>query len=140
MRVRQFDWDRDLEAVIDLWGTAGPGVQLSPSDEPEELKKKLERDPDLFLVAESESGQVIGSVLGGYDGRRGLVYHLAIEASHRRQGIGQTLMDDLEARLRDKGCYKSYLLVAPDNQAALDFYTEQGWEKMPHHIMGKVMR
>lgn len=140
MHVRQFDWDRDLSAVIRLWDTAGPGVQLSPSDEPDELKKKLERDPDLFLVAEDDDGQVIGSVLGGYDGRRGLVYHLAVEAPHRRQGIGRALMEALEARLREKGCYKSYLLVAPENQAALDFYNEQGWEKMPHHIMGKVMR
>jgi ribosomal protein S18 acetylase RimI-like enzyme len=140
MHVRQFDWDRDLKTVLALWGASGPGVQLSPSDEPEELRKKLERDPDLFLVAEDKGGQMIGAVLGGYDGRRGLVYHLAVETSHRRQGIGRMLMEALEERLKQKGCYKSYLLVAPDNDAALVFYNEQGWEEMPHHIMGKVMR
>jgi ribosomal protein S18 acetylase RimI-like enzyme len=140
MHVRQFEWERDLEAVLDLWRTAGPGVQLSPSDEPEAIRHKLERDPDLFLVAENEDGQVIGSVLGGYDGRRGIVYHLAVETALRRQGIGRALMEALEARLREKGCYKSYLLVAPDNVAALEFYNEQGWEEMPHHIMGKVIR
>ncbi|MGD8605442.1 MAG: hypothetical protein PVF49_12820, partial [Anaerolineales bacterium] len=67
MRVRLFEWDKDLEAVLDLWRTAGPGVQLSPSDEPQAILHKLERDPDLFLVAEDDHGQVVGSVLGGYD-------------------------------------------------------------------------
>ncbi|HET7011627.1 MAG TPA: hypothetical protein VFI11_12700, partial [Anaerolineales bacterium] len=75
MLLRTFVWD-DLEAVLDLWGSAGPGVHLGPSDRPLEIRKKIERDPDLFLVAEEE-GQIVGAVMGGFDGRRGLVYHLA---------------------------------------------------------------
>lgn len=140
MHIRSFDFQRDITVVRDLWKNAGPGVQLSPSDEPEEIRRKQARDPDLFLVAEGENGEIIGSVLGGYDGRRGLVYHLAVASAYRRQGIGDALMVELEARLRDKGCYKSYLLVAPDNQQAMDFYSHRGWETMEHRIMGKVLR
>ena len=42
--------------MLDLWSTAGPGIQLGRSDEPEEIRKKLARDPDLFLVAEDKAG------------------------------------------------------------------------------------
>jgi ribosomal protein S18 acetylase RimI-like enzyme len=139
MRIRLFEWEKDLQEVLNLWRNAGPGVQLSPSDEPEAILHKLERDPDLFLVAEEDRGRVVGTVLGGYDGRRGLVYHLAVNKDHRRRGIGEALMVELERKLKAKGCYKSYLLVAPDNADAIDFYNRRGWDTMVHRVMGKVL-
>jgi len=138
IRIREFDFPGDYEAVIELWQRAGPGIQLSVSDQPEEIQKKLTRDPDLFLVAE-ENGSLIGTVLGGFDGRRGMVYHLAVRPGLRRQGTGTALMEELEARLREKGCRKYYLLVTKDNQAALDFYASQGSEMMPLYVLGKVL-
>ncbi|MBK5108784.1 MAG: GNAT family N-acetyltransferase [Anaerolineales bacterium] len=45
-------------------------------------------DPDLFLVVEHR-GKIIGTVMGGYDGRRGFVYQLAVQEDYRRQGIGK---------------------------------------------------
>jgi ribosomal protein S18 acetylase RimI-like enzyme len=135
--VRQFDLERDYDAVIDLWSRSGPGVRLSRiSDRREEIAKKLVRDPDLFLVAEAE-GRMIGAVLGGYDGRRGMVYHLAVDDAYRRQGIGLALMRELEARLAAKGCVKYYLLVGADNGPARAFYEGFGFEEMPYLIMGK---
>jgi ribosomal protein S18 acetylase RimI-like enzyme len=136
MRIREFRYERDLEGVLDLWSTAGPGVQLSKSDQPDEIRKKIKRDPDLFIVAE-EGGKLIGAVLGGYDGRRGMIYHLAISRTHRRQGVGRALMEELERRLRSKGCLKYYLLVTKDNEEALRFYRDVGCEVMEMHIMGK---
>lgn len=138
MILRNFDIDGDLQAMLDLWSTAGDGVQLSPSDQPGEIRKKLQRDPDLFLVAE-ENGTIVGAVLGGFDGRRGMVYHLTVARHLRRKGIGKILMTELESRLRAKGCLKYYLLVTPDNDAAHEFYHELGWERMDLHVMGKVI-
>lgn len=138
MVIRGFELSRDLEAVLELWGSAGPGVQLGRSDTPEEIRKKLERDPDLFLVAE-ENGSLIGAVLGGYDGRRGIVYHLAVVPAWRGNSVGRLLMEELERRLKAKGCLKCYLLVTKDNPQALAFYERLGWEVMDLHLMGKVM-
>lgn len=107
------------------------GVRLGRSDTPEEIKKKLDRDPDLFLVAE-EDGQIVGTVIGGYDGRRGLLYHLAVAASFRGQGIGSRLMEEIESRLRAKGCLRCYLMVLADNDEALRYYENHGWENMQH--------
>ena len=48
-------------------------------------------------------------------------------------------MQELETRLRAKGCLKYYLLVTRDNQQAIDFYCQLGWEVMDLHVMGKVI-
>ena len=133
--VRTFRWD-DWPAVLALWQNAGPGVHLGRSDTPDEIRKKWEHDPDLFLVAE-ERGQVVGAVLGGYDGRRGIVYHLAVRPQRRLDGIGRALMVEMERRLAGKGCVKSYLLATPENQEAVAFYRRLGWQVMDMVLMGK---
>ena len=53
MQIRHFTMD-DYPVVMALWQRAGPGVTVRPSDRPEEIEKKLMRDPDLFLVAEEK--------------------------------------------------------------------------------------
>ena len=133
---REFIYPDDYPAVIQLWQNAGPGIHLRRSDQPDEIERKLRRDPDLFLVAEMD-GQMVGAVLGGFDGRRGFMYHLAVGESHRRQGIGLALMDELERRLRSKGCIRYYLLVTKDNESAMRFYETYGWQRMDLFTYGK---
>jgi ribosomal protein S18 acetylase RimI-like enzyme len=127
--LRQFIFPEDYEAVLTLWRNAGPGIQLRRSDDPDQLALKMQRDPDLFLLAEAD-GQIVGSVLGGFDGRRGMMYHLAVRQDLRCQGVGAMLMEALEERLRAKGCIRYYLLVTTDNQEAIQFYERRGWQRM----------
>ena len=136
IRIREFCFPDDYPVVRELWSSAGPGIHLRRSDEPEEIQKKLQRDPDLFLLAEDD-GKVMGSVIGGFDGRRGLVYHLAVTEDYRNQGVGALLMEELEKSLRAKVCIRIYLLVTRDNPEAIAFYEKHGWEKMDLHIYGK---
>jgi ribosomal protein S18 acetylase RimI-like enzyme len=134
--VRNFNYPDDYEEVYQLWSHAGDGIHLRISDEAEEIQKKLTRDPDLFLIAEND-GEIIGTVMGGFDGRRGMMYHLAVSASHRKQGIGGMLVTELEKRLREKGCVRYYLLVTRDNVEAIHFYEQRGWNSMNELILGK---
>ena len=136
MRIRDFKFPEDYQAIYDLWENAGSGIHLRRSDEPEEIAKKLLRDPDLFLVAEVDNS-IVGSVMGGFDGRRGMMYHMAVAAAYRRLGIGTALMEVLERRLKDKGCIRYYLLVAKDNTEAVRFYEHRGWELMDLFALGK---
>lgn len=136
MQLRTFRYPDDYQAVIELWNNAGPGLHVRRSDEPGEIQKKLARDPDLFLLAETD-GRVIGSVLGGFDGRRGLVYHLAVAPEYRQQGIASALMDELEQRLKQKGCIRSYLMVTFENIDAVRFYEKRGWELMSLYTYAK---
>jgi ribosomal protein S18 acetylase RimI-like enzyme len=136
--IRSFAYPDDYAVVFHLWSTAGAGVRVGDSDTSDEIRKILERDPDLFLLAEAE-GQIVGTVLGGFDGRRGLVYHLAVRQDYRNQGAASALMAELETRLRSKGCLKYYLLVTVENEEAIRFYEKHGCERMDLHIYGKKL-
>jgi ribosomal protein S18 acetylase RimI-like enzyme len=128
MDIRQFRMD-DYEDVVALWQRGGDGVHLRRSDARPEIAKKLQRDPDLFLLAE-ESGSLVGAVMGGFDGRRAMVYHLVTDPAWRQRGVATALMEELEARLRTKGCLKVYLLVLNENHEAQQYYLKRGWEDM----------
>lgn len=134
--IRPFSFPQDYPAVYHLWSEAGEGIHLGRSDQPEEIAKKLQRDADLFLVAEVQ-GKIVGAVLGGFDGRRGIMYHLAVALPYRKHGIGALLMEALEERLRSKGCLRYYLLVTPDNTEAIRFYEARQWERLNLLVYGK---
>jgi len=139
IQIRQFNFPADYQQVYELWCSIEKGVHVGRSDTPNEIEKKMARDPDLFLVAETQN-KIIGSVIGGYDGRRGLIYHLAVDQLFRGQGIGSRLMDEVESRLRAKGCLKCYLLVTHDNPEVEYYYQQRGWQHMDTiHLFGKEL-
>jgi ribosomal protein S18 acetylase RimI-like enzyme len=129
VHLREFSLD-DYDAVVGLWQQYPDELGIGRSDSREEIAKKIERDPDLFLVAE-EGGKLIGTVIGGFDGRRGLIYHLAVDRAHRGRGLGQMLMNQVETRLAAKGCIRAYLLVRPTNLGVIEYYKSLGWEALP---------
>ena len=73
MKIREFSIE-EFAALSQLWRRSG--FETRPGDSKEELRRKLKRDSDLFLVAEADS-KIVGSVMGAWDGRRGWIYHLA---------------------------------------------------------------
>ncbi len=136
VRIRTGRHPEDFDGVIALWRNAGPGIALGPSDEPGEIARKLTRDPDLYLVAASGT-RIVGAVLGGWDGRRGHVYHLAVSHGKRGQGVGRALLGELEERLRLKGCRRMNLLVAEAGREAIAFYEGLGWARNSATLMSK---
>lgn len=129
MNIREFCFPDDYDGALKLWGSMEVGVQVGRSDTPEEIQRKLQRDPDLFLIAEANN-LIIGTIIGGFDGRRGMVYHLAVQSNFREQGIGSLLLAEVEKRLKAKGCRKCYLLVTADNTDAAQFYEQRDWNEM----------
>jgi ribosomal protein S18 acetylase RimI-like enzyme len=132
----------DYEQVATIWHDAGPGLPARPSDERDQIALKLGRDPDLFLVAR-EGGPlstVVGCVLGGWDGRRAYVYHLAVAARWRRRGVASALMDQLEERFRAKGALKCKAEVYRTNEASIAFLRRRGWSVAePLYAVGKEL-
>jgi len=108
-----------------LWQRAG--LWMRPSDGPEATALKLERDPGLFLVARDGKGAIVGAVMGGWDGRRAYVYHLAVLPERLREGIGGLLMDELEERFRKLGAMKAKLQILTGNEASRAFFERRGY-------------
>jgi len=137
MKIREFKID-DYPTVRDLWQAAG--LILRPGDELEDVKLKLQRDPDLFLVTEQDD-EIVGSVMGGWDGRRGWIYHLAVKPEHQRHGIGAGLVREVEKRLVAKGAKKVNAQVYKLNERSSEFFKAIGYETQPDLIMiGKKLR
>jgi ribosomal protein S18 acetylase RimI-like enzyme len=98
----------------------------------------VERGPELFLVAE-EGGCIVGAVIGGWDGRRGYIYHLAVLPARRGQGIATELMAEIESRLRARGAIKVNLHVEPRNRGVVEFYERRGYAVGELMFMGKEL-
>jgi len=65
------------------------------------------------------------------------MYHLAVQAATRNWGIASKLVDEPEDRLREKGCFRTYLLVTPDNGEARAFYENRKWKLMDPLVYSK---
>ncbi|UYA59105.1 Acetyltransferase YpeA [Pectobacterium sp. F1-1] len=133
MEIRIFRQD-DFEAVITLWERCD---LLRPWNDPEmDIERKLNHDPDLFLVAEV-NGEIVGSVMGGYDGHRGAAYYLGVHPDFRGRGIANALISRLEKKLIARGCPKIHLMVREDNDAVIGMYEKLDYEMVDSVTLGK---
>jgi ribosomal protein S18 acetylase RimI-like enzyme len=136
MNIRAFA-DADEADVAALWGAIFPDRRAW--NQPRAyMARKRGTQPELFLVGE-HNGRVIGTVLAGYDGVRGWIYHLAVAPALRRQGHGAALMRAAEAALAERGCPKVNLQIVADNSAVVRFYERLGYAIEPRISMGKVL-
>lgn len=134
INIREFSFTDDYAHTINLWRSIERGMNVGRSDAPQEIQKKLERDPDLFLVAEVNN-EIVGTVIGAFDGRRGMIYHLAVGQNFRGRGIGALLLTEVENRLQAKGCLKCLLHVLDDNTEAIEFYKHRGWRHATEDVV-----
>lgn len=115
----------DHNAVLALW-QATEGIGLNESDTPEAIAAYLVRNPGFSLVAEIE-GVIVGALLGGHDGRRGYLHHLAVASLHRRRGLGRALVGESLARLHAQGITKCNIFLYANNAAGRAFWLREGW-------------
>jgi ribosomal protein S18 acetylase RimI-like enzyme len=126
MELRDLALD-DYAAAVALW-KASEGVGLSAADAQPAMARFLERNPGLSAAA-VEGDRLVGTLLCGHDGRRGLIHHLVVDAGHRRRGIGGALVRRALRGLRSVGIDKCHLLVFRDNQDGLHFWRRIGAEE-----------
>src|SRR5438093_3171698 len=115
---------RDVEQVLDLWRRAG--AEPSVTDAADALRRRLERDRDLFLLA-WDRGRLVGTLIGGWDGWRGHMYRLAVDPACRRRGIARRLVREVEARLRRRGAVRIDGIVVQRSRAGSAFWSELGY-------------
>ena len=116
--IRAFQ-EADRAAVIDLWHCCNLVV---PWNDPDlDISRKLHIRPEWFLVGTS-AGEVVATLMVGYEGHRGWLNYLAVEPGFRRRGIARLLVAHAEQLLREAGCPKICLQVRTENTAALEFY------------------
>ncbi|PQY66774.1 GNAT family acetyltransferase [Cronobacter sakazakii] len=133
MEIRVFR-QADFEEVITLWERCD--LLRSWNDPEMDIERKLNHDPDLFLVAEV-SGEIVGSIMGGYDGHRGSAYYLGVHPEFRGRGIANALLNRLEKKLIARGCPKINIQIREENDVVLGMYERLGYEHQDVISLGK---
>jgi ribosomal protein S18 acetylase RimI-like enzyme len=117
----------DHPAMIALLRRA-PGVSVRDADTPEGLARFLARNPGISVVAEVD-GRLVGCLMGGHDGRRGYLHHLAVDDLCRRRGIALALVERCLSALARQGIHKTHLDVYRNNATGNAFWEKAGWTR-----------
>ncbi|WP_326538564.1 GNAT family acetyltransferase [Pseudorhodoferax sp.] len=123
MHIRPYR-EADEAAVVALWQACG--LTRPWNDPHKDIARKLTVQRELFLVGELD-GQIVASVMAGFDGHRGWVNYLAVAPALQGRGHGAALMRQVEAQFLALGCPKVSLLVRSTNSAVLAFYRRLGY-------------
>lgn len=115
----------DVDPVRALWRRAGAAPVSTESAA--DVRGLLAHDPEALLVAESE-GEIVGSLIVGWNGWRGSFYRLAVDPPHRRRGLATALVQAGEERLRALGAHRLDAIVVTDEPDAMAFWAAAGYE------------
>jgi len=125
----------DYDPAIRLWSRV-EGIEIAEGDSREEIARYLAQNPDLSRVAE-DGDMIVGVALCGHDGRRGYIYHLAVDPPYQKRGLARRLVAECLDGLRRLGLQRALILVADDNPAGQTFWRRCGWEDVSGaQIMG----
>lgn len=133
MIIRPFE-PADQGAVIALWQACG--LTRPWNDPQQDIARKLGEQPELFLVG-AIGGQIVATVMAGFDGHRGWVNYLAVDPQQQKRGFGRALMREVEHRLIASGCPKLNLQVRAGNDPVLAFYARLGYRPDAVVSLGK---
>ena len=117
----------DIDSVLAVWAEARSAAAQT-HDDPEVVRRLLDRDPGALLVAES-GGKVVGVLIAGWDGWRGNVYRLAVLPAYRRQGIARQLVEAGHERLRAQGARRVTALVGGEEGGAHRLWRAVGYQR-----------
>ncbi|NIQ07232.1 MAG: GNAT family N-acetyltransferase [Candidatus Korarchaeota archaeon] len=125
MKIRELKM-KDYEQVYELWSAAG--IELKKSDERPGIQRMINRNPKTCLVG-VKNGEIVAAVLGGFDGRRGFIHHMAVKPSHQGEGLGSKLLKELLMRFKKQRVIKLHLFVQKENKEVIGFYKDHGFVK-----------
>ncbi len=111
--------ERDIESVLELWRVADATVSVT--DTSHDLRRTIGSGASSVILAQS-GGNIIGSIIGSFDGWRGNIYRLAVHPDFRRRGIARRLVSEAETCLKDQGARRVGAVVEQDHPWATGFW------------------
>ena len=118
----------DYDSLYELWNSTEQSRRaLNPVDDSREgIAKYLARNPNTCFAAVAGE-RIIGVILTGHDGRRGMIHHMCVHPDFRRMGIAGKLLAEAEKALKKEGIQKVFGLVFRDNDIANAFWENRGY-------------
>ena len=119
---------KDYDEIFELWNSTEQSRRaLNPVDDTREgIDRYLKRNPNTCFAAVTDD-KIVGVILTGHDGRRGIIHHMCVHPDYRRRGIAGQLVSLAEDALKKEGIQKVFGLVFKDNDPANIFWEQQGY-------------
>jgi ribosomal protein S18 acetylase RimI-like enzyme len=123
---------KDYDRILEIWKQTE--LSVGSSDTKKQVKRMIERNPRLCFVGKIDK-KIVGVVMGGFDGRRGYVHHLAVDPDYQNKGFGKLIMEELMERFKKLKIHKVHLFVEKRNEKVINFYNNLGWSLRDDLIM-----
>jgi len=117
----------DIPALLELWEVAAEN-DSRPTDSAAKVEALIARDAEACTVAVASDGQIVGSLVSGWDGWRAHLYRLAVHPDVRRQGLARRLLDHAESRLVALGASRIDAMVLEGNDLGQSLWKGSGYE------------
>ncbi|CAM5606537.1 GNAT family N-acetyltransferase [Streptomyces griseomycini] len=140
----------DVDTVLAFWKEAAEGASIS--DDRAGVERLVARDPEALLLAtgvprssgaeRGTHGDLVGTVIAGFDGWRCHLYRLAVHPDHRRQGIASALLAAAEERFVRLGGRRADAMVLQRNEGAhrawgaAGYVPEEQWRRWVKPLTG----
>ena len=118
----------DYDKVYQLWTSIKGMGMRSLDDSVDGIGKFLKRNPTTNFITQVEE-KIVGVILCGHDGRRGYIYHTAVNSDYRGNGIGKKLVNAAIEALRKEKINKVALVVFDSNDLGNAFWQSLGFDK-----------
>jgi ribosomal protein S18 acetylase RimI-like enzyme len=118
----------DYDALTALWQKCGLPFKPRGRDSREKIARELTKETAIFLAAELD-GQMVGSVLGTHDGRKGWINRLAVDPGFQHRGIAQRLLLEAENALYQLGIEIIACLIEDYNHTSMAFFQKAGYTR-----------
>ncbi|MHA1462123.1 MAG: GNAT family N-acetyltransferase [Candidatus Heimdallarchaeota archaeon] len=122
----------DIPSLISLWEETDLRMKSNGRDKPENLEKQMQQPYMWILVAEDNSGEIVGAVIVTNDSRKGWINRLAVNPQQRRKGIAKKLLIASEKSLIEIGITVFSALIESNNITSAKLFDSTGY----NHIEG----
>jgi ribosomal-protein-alanine N-acetyltransferase len=113
----------DAEAVFEICRQSPQAAQWS-----KETYDQAHSSGQIVLTAEL-NGKICGFLVARIIGDEAEILNMAVDPSHRRNGIGSALLTAAISAAQARNAQNIYLEVRESNSAAIGFYRQHGFEK-----------
>jgi GNAT superfamily N-acetyltransferase len=121
----------DAESILQFWTDSG--ASMSTTDDVGYLRG-VTANPAAVLLLAMADGEIVGSLLGTFDGWRGNMYRLVVGPGRRRQGVGRALVRQVEQVLSEWGVRRITVLIEVERPWAMEFWSAVGYPRDEHVV------